>query len=307
MRSGSCPAPVTTRLVAGLAALAAFPLAWMIESWRAFGSPLGFAKAGSAMNEATNLFYDQSTPLRAALNYPEILLLDHRLWLAAALPGAALALYPRFRGKALPVLLAGLALLAVSIVISIWAGIGSNLRARFSFFLLLPLLPLAAGVPAALEAAALPRRLRAGAFALAGLWLLGIAAVSSSDALRRYPNWFGAPDGIFPVLELVNRQEDANQREETGLPRLREAGARLCVAERDASLFLLLRAHARSPQRIAGATHPHELIAFAESAEPGDKVLSHPEEGFPPPPGFELAGVFMNRHLFRKPGTPPAP
>src|SRR5690606_20140457 len=142
------------------------------------------------------------------LNYPLILWGDHRLWIVPVLGGLGCALFSRNRKPVLLLAAGALALLTLSMLISMRAGIGSNLRARFSMFLLLGFLPLTGGIARAMWSAG---RSRWTAMACRGgliAWCALLVLTSGRTALRYYPNWYGAEAGDFALVELINRQED---------------------------------------------------------------------------------------------------
>lgn len=205
--------PTAARSLAAAAIIALYPIAYLISSALHFGSPLAFLHNASDMNNETNLFYDFSTPLRRLFIYPIVLWQDHWYLLPLPLAGVAIALTSEHRRRMTPMLAATAALLLFAMLISMKSGIGSNTRARYTLFLLLPIITFAAG-PLSHLIQTPTRRLR-HLIPIATITAVLLTVAHSFDKAR---DWYTHAFKVSPpILELMTRLERENDASRAGL------------------------------------------------------------------------------------------
>jgi len=298
--------------VAGCAVLMAYPMAWMGSSWMTLGSPFRFASDASTMNMETNRAYDFSTGLAKLLVYPKSIWIDHGWSTLIGLVGVAAVLVllaagtwrrggesgapthaassmHRRRAMVLLAIVAGL--WAVSMLVSMKTGIGSNHRPRYTVFLLLPLLALAAGPLAAFHGA-----WRAGGFGQIArgatlALLLAHCMASAMDARFTYPNAWGVSPGILALAEHL-ALEGAEHRWASA--KLWPAGVPLLVHHRGhPDDFWILRFHSRRPFEMESLWKDEHLDSLAREGAPGVRLAmrNDPPLERPMPDLFKQVGV----------------
>lgn len=265
-------------LLLSAALIAAYPLGHLISSYLTFGSPVAFLQTASDMNVETNEFYDFSTAIGKLLNYPKVLWMDHYLWLPLAIAGTLLALTRTRNNPAWHLSLATLAIFVFAVAISYKAGIGSNTRARYTMFLVLPLTALSAGPLVWL----LSKRTGFYRFFLIPsivLYVLVFFGYNVQFARQNYPNaWNIHPDD----LEIVQRMtmEKSGYRPETlqnrgePFPVVEKAGRNLYIYPSEEWILVpIIRYHARFPGQVFQANEPQALLGIAEWAPPSSHFL----------------------------------
>ncbi|HUT23727.1 MAG TPA: hypothetical protein VM492_05245, partial [Sumerlaeia bacterium] len=189
--------------------LAAFPAAWAVSCYRWHGSPVAFVRFATEGNAAGNLFYDLSSPMRRFLVYPMILWQDHWHRLGLAFVGIAFAFSTRKKPAMFFVAIVAL-ILFCSMLVCAKSGVGSNNRARYSEFLVLPLLCLGAGPLACLWSGLRGRKMRA-ARTLIVCFILFYAFVSLRQACAGYPNAWGVPVEFLSLIQRLEREHDSSR------------------------------------------------------------------------------------------------
>jgi hypothetical protein len=270
--------------LAGCALLMAYPLAWMASSWRHLGSPTAFLTNASQMNIEGNKLglYDFSTPLARLATYPTILWEDHWPWLATAIGAAILALYWRPR-RALPLVGAWLALMAVAMLVAMKSGIGSNFRPRYSMFLLLAPICLAGGLFAALWRLLEPMG-RFGVVARAAIVAAALlfAKRATEQARVDYPDAFGYSSSMLGWAARLDT-ESAGHRPDARA--IWPAGAPMAMLFARPEDWWLLRYHSGRPRELGAIWSEEQLRGMlAEWPVGGRLLIRSPVPDFPFPP-----------------------
>lgn len=251
--------------------LAAYPLAWMIDNKIEMGSYFVFLNRYIELNRETNLFYDFSSVWTVILIYPKYLVADH--WPRLALGGlgflliAAVGRRPRW-ASLLPVP----AVLLFAMLITMRSGIGSNNRARFTEFLMLPFLCYGAGVLGYLWYTApgwkrgLARTAVAAFVALAALHGVRYARVT-------YPHAWGVSPEFIQITQRLEREHDSSRPRE-GVVLIHPEDRTLAVYHGGNYLdYWMIRYHSPWPERVRELGTPENLKVFLETAPPGSRVL----------------------------------
>ena len=264
--------------------IAAYPLAWMVSSWVHLGSPLAFARDAAAMNEATNLFYETNNAWQRFLTYPDALWADHWMWLALPAGGLLLAFFPDRWRRTMPMLLTTLAIFLFAMAVTSQSGIGSNTRARYTMFILLPLLVIGAGPLGVLWEGVRSRVRWVVRTAVVAVLALGVYA-SWEKAVEFYPNAFAVEPEWLEVLTRFERENDRS-RDSLDYTRLHPPGERFYYwADGQGHLdYMMLLYHSHSPRQFYFMGTEHHLLDRLENARSGSRFFLRqplPEWEFP--------------------------
>lgn len=288
----------------GCLVMATYPLAWMISSNSVLGSPLAFLHNAIAGNLKTNILYDFSNRLAITFSYPIYLWLDH--WPRLALPagGVAIALLGRRKGAKALVAALFLVLLA-AILATCRSGLGSNTRARYTEFLVLPLLSIGAGPIALLwTASAGWKRLMARSVVAVFLSLAIIA--SASQAAEQYVNGWSLDNRSMGVLSRFEHEHDFGRPAASVFVQNKRKG--LEIYSGNIKYFPWMVAyHSRWPKKVRNIYDTWELKERFKQAPKGTHFLvARPRPAFDIPDGvkllevmepFELWEVTAKRHI----------
>ncbi len=271
------------------AVIAAYPVAWMVSSWIYLGSPLAFARDAAAMNEATNLFYDTGSAWSKLLTYPEALWDDHWMWLSLPAGGLVLAFFPDRWRRALPMILTTLTIFLFAMAVTSQSGIGSNTRARYTMFILLPLLVIGAGPLGVLWESVRSRARWLVRLAVIAVLALSVYA-SAVKAVEYYPNAFAVNPDWLEIITRLERENDRS-RESLGYTRLHPPGERLYFwagprenNDRGHVEYMMLLYHSHSPRQFYYLGREDSLFDRLENARYNSRFFLRkplPEWDFP--------------------------
>ncbi|CAN5252405.1 hypothetical protein BH09SUM1_BH09SUM1_16530 [soil metagenome] len=258
---------------AGCATLLIFPLAWMISCKLALGSYIAFATTGTELNQATNLFYDLSSPLARFLLYPKSLFHDHWFILPIVTTGGLIMWIQARRRASVAFLAALFVLLLVSMLVTMKTGIGSNSPPRYTMFIVILLLSVAAGAFTPIWGMTKSKS-RSLFYALAiGLLLYG-ATENMVVARRDYSHDWATHPATIAMLARLEREGDGN-RYAYHDRRIQQPGFPLIVDCHDGNPTLLweVRYYSQSPADVSWIQSiPHMQSTFA-TARSGSQIL----------------------------------
>ncbi|MBN1868183.1 hypothetical protein JW916_12935 [Candidatus Sumerlaeota bacterium] len=288
----------------GCLLIAAFPLAWMISSAVRLGSAFAFLENCAKSNVDTNLFYDLSSPWKAFLAYPTILWLDHWRFLALPAAGILLAWVSR-RRDALVFVCALAALFLVSMLISIKGGIGSNCRARYTLFILLPLICVGTG-PLAFLWNAPSTRIRRIARPAVAVFSALCALSSFYIARSTYPNAYGVDREVLEVVAGLETESGGSRPVPSHYIQIPNEHL-VVYPHRDYHVFWMIRYHSRWPGKVWGLYDPRLLEDCFGWAPPKTHFLiRQPAPQIAIPPRLSRIGDVGSFDLWEA-AEPPAP
>lgn len=267
----------------GCLLLSGYPVAWMVSNWMGLGSPFAFLETTSRLNRETNLFYDFSSGWGVFLAYPRILIADH--WPRLALCGLGFLLaWVGARRPAWAALAPVPILLALAMILTARSGIGSNNRARYSEFLVLPLLCFGSGALGYLWIAG------SGWSRVIGRGIVvGFMAIAMGHGLKTardtYPSGWGISPEFLQIAARLEREHDSG-RPVDGVVRLQPHDTLLGVCHNRNWLdYWIIIYHSTWPENVRELDSLEIASQFLKSSPPGTRALIRgtvPDPAFPP-------------------------